>query len=1260
MTTNDLTPPDNLDLEDMFALLGAFSGGGYDGLNAMLDDRPDMVRRLQALSPQAATAFSILLTVPELQASSARVEAMVHLAVAHANGAQSPSAQLAAELFDHVGTLAGYLEDPAEDLMVEAVRSPWGNYRAISGLWEGAGFFLQRFVDVVAHMPESAPFESVRRSAIALLKLSEEVCARAQLARHTVGDEMPVDSVAKEQLARWMRGRSRLTFTRKDLTRLAIEPEDLAPFVSTPADKLALLSEAPGNTVLERRPLIAAGDAYNLVLPNAVSAAIRYWIIDALIGLGRRRDLCCAISRSYAQLFYESKLLGGVSGAELDFQPDGDALVAETMVQFDTGRTIHFLFFTDMLDDIEETGLSGVNPAGAMLGDMFEKRIAAHYRQAAAHPDYKEGMTLLVGCGIGRAAAIAFGGEDYPGWRVESCPAHDFLTMSVLPRFRAANLWRILEARDRIRSLGLHVPNFNGLLNLVSWSRSLGGHLVPHGNVPDMPSGGGAVLLMAQNGLRELRQEAALEADFRVGRFIDGRWLRLRRDAPSVFDDDRGAPVFGSEDPGRHGKPMVAYVSGQRDWWADVDSPVQAGGNVAYDRWRMASIWLSRSAQLFEEVLDLPTGPIFWDLIFEGDLSDRRLVKDRLTYEAARAAVRVEIDLDRSTIVTRIGSDFDKALFHPQNIAERALVAAFICGAARLAGETDPNAVELALLPRIVTDPEARHSHAFAQRSFRDLVRVSDAGNQLIRIAREDDAYTRLDLGWNVRDRSEGSKIHGKAECTAFLNAVVTHLQDNLLEALRTFDRRQMLERLLHNHELAIEDRDRWNRTSSALLALHGRTPATLARMIKAEQSLNAVFQSTRILVEMAICESPLAGGARPGRLDIALLMAKASLLFEVGGWSDAVRWDVMKPEIHVTPLGDIHANFDFFDEVIAPHANVTGEERIGRSVTDYAKNLEERPTSEIVEGELEVGFAAAWTEQIGATIDEVRLFVDAVEQMGVEEKAQVIRMPRGSIKSLRVGDHTIDDAVAGRILDTLSLVARNDWRAIPPGFEDRDRHPWRFRRQLSFLRRPILDWDSTGDTLLVAPGMLRDSLIYMYSFYESGDFPASQLTPKMAAWRALANGRRGTVFAEEVAEAMRGNGWHAEIEVKVTKLLRRGFDKDHGDVDVLAWRDDGRVLAIECKDVQFRKTLGEMAEQLADFRGEIRPNGKRDELRKHLDRMEIIGQHLPEVASYVSRQNLDAIESHLLFRNPVPMEFALSQMASLIHVSNFGAISSI
>ena len=65
--------------------------------------------------------------------------------------------------------------------------------------------------------------------------------------------------------------------------------------------------------------------------------------------------------------------------------------------------------------------------------------------------------------------------------------------------------------------------------------------------------------------------------------------------------------------------------------------------------------------------------------------------------------------------------------------------------------------------------------------------------------------------------------------------------------------------------------------------------------------------------------------------------------------------------------------------------------------------------------------------------------------------------------------------------------------------------------------------------------------------------------------------------------------GWSAEPDVMVSHILKREGLKGFGDVDVLAWsRERGRVLvSIECKDLHYRKTEGEIAEQLADFRGQ-------------------------------------------------------------------------
>src|ERR1039457_6306275 len=109
----------------------------------------------------------------------------------------------------------------------------------------------------------------------------------------------------------------------------------------------------------------------------------------------------------------------------------------------------------------------------------------------------------------------------------------------------------------------------------------------------------------------------------------------------------------------------------------------------------------------------------------------------------------------------------------------------------------------------------------------------------------------------------------------------------------------------------------------------------------------------------------------------------------------------------------------------------------------------------------------------------------------------------------------------------------------------------------------------------------------------------------------------------------------------------------DYGDVDVLAWRRDSRrVLAIECKDVQQQKTIGEIAEQLTDVRGVVNSAGRRDRLKKHLDRLSNLRQHEDAVTKALGLAGPLQIEGHLVFENPVPMKFAWDHMASRVKLS--------
>jgi hypothetical protein len=81
-------------------------------------------------------------------------------------------------------------------------------------------------------------------------------------------------------------------------------------------------------------------------------------------------------------------------------------------------------------------------------------------------------------------------------------------------------------------------------------------------------------------------------------------------------------------------------------------------------------------------------------------------------------------------------------------------------------------------------------------------------------------------------------------------------------------------------------------------------------------------------------------------------------------------------------------------------------------------------------------------------------------------------------------------------------------------------------------------------------------------------------------------------------------------------------------------------VLVVECKDLSFDKTLGEIARRLSNYQGGTKSGGKRDDLRKHLDRCEDIDANLAALSDFVGFQ-VKGIERVLLFSEATPIQFS-------------------
>ncbi|HEX2654636.1 MAG TPA: hypothetical protein VHN11_13415, partial [Xanthobacteraceae bacterium] len=1215
------------------------AGFGAMPLGSIAAEHRELFREIENFDPlRLAACFGGLLTVPELQSNCGRLEVLTHLCFALARGTRKPTEKIVARLFKVLGEgMTGRQEDPAEDVFVSVIVTPRGNFRVLEGIWESAGFHTQRVVNALElAVGINAGFKPMLDCVYALLKLSELVCERAKLPRYITGNVNPEEKIPPKILANIKSLCARIQFTKEELAAAGISVSALAEFGFDPPTRFNLPADVVGHSILERHPVVYRNDEFYLLLPTAVTAAVRRFVIDHMETAKPRDFFASLLGYELAGAVRRIALLGDSMGAPVEFQKTETGAIAGVMYNADRGRFMDFVFFADTLENFDSNGgLVGAYPTRNMEGLRadIEKWIDRAYQTARETPGFRDGITLLVGCGVGRAMLDITPKRKWDNWRVEFISAPDLFTLSSLPDFKPLSLWRLLAGRDRVNELGIHLLNVNGLLNLVGWARSLGGHLLPHADMPTEfgNSDGGDLVLIEQNALLKVRQEVAEKDDRHALLTIDGKWISTRRDGQSIFDEDLGRPFYVSEEvEGRW--PMAVYETAKRPWWVQLETTNGTTGHFAYQRYLMLRTWLCLAAPVLDEAFpQLPPGPILWKASFESDLGDRAGLGDREFMSIEQTLPFLDVDINASMISIVGRSGFEDAIYNPVNIAERALVTRLVEGAARLANTSLDETAREALVAKIVTSPDARQSHTFRTQNFRDFVKRAMWPSP-VEIDVDDAATMKLGLGWRNRAHSEGCEITGQVACTAYLNGIVRLLEDEICADLRAFDRRSVIQFALMNHETAVSDRDNWRRTASAVVALHKDKKATIGTIAHHEAKLNAIYQATRLVIEFAVCECPLDGGVEPGKLDMSRIMGKIMLTCGLGGWSDSIHWQAMEPLVRITPLGDIHANVTFEEEILAPYGRAMTDMIVQENIENYARNLTDPAVVPTDESRIEDDFMAAFEEQFGAPFYVVRKFIDDIEDMGIKADKPVLTVKRSEILALGNGKDTSYAEGIKRLLDFMTLKGRPHWRDLPEGYLEKDLFPWRFRRRLSVLRKPFVQLDDADDPILMfAPGILRDGFGYSLRNYYAGDFPRWQLTPKMKAWAGKVRNKMGKEFGAEVAARLKELGWQAETEVRITKLLGKGFDADYGDVDVLAWNLElGRVLLVECKDVQHRKTDGEIAEQLLDFRGELDESGKPDHLLRHLRRIDLVKQHVPEVMKYLKLSSPPALEGHL------------------------------
>jgi len=490
-------------------------------LKEICEHLPDLVGDIHKSDRESSlAALASLLMRPEIQSNNIRIEGLVHLVDAYAEGHGKPKTSTVSSWFEKFGSSIGYLEDPAEDIFVGYVGTSNGGYRVLEGVWEGNSFYTEIVIRAVEKIPADNIREELIGPSYALLNLSDLLSERAGLDRYQSGNEIKHDQLPSHIAGSVYGNRKQVMLTDKDLADAEISKEQLIPFIKN--ERVSRETNFLEDSSLHRQPLLEVENGLVCILPTAIGMAVRLYVITSLNSWGLLHRFQRAICEVYSEFFEDQSILG--YPPKMPIGPMAPSVFSGGFIQeFDKGRFLHFCPIVPSIDRIPEGGMLSIPPKDIDLGEYIDQQCTSACDAVSKDQNFVEILHLICIGGVGEGINTGLAEQKDLRSRVVTIPAHDLRVLSDLQDFDLLEIIRVLDMRDQDRAQGIDTININGFMNLVGWLRANDGFTLPP-HIEGIELGDGIPFMMNfdSNMQRNLRIEAYSARDTHYTTYVDG------------------------------------------------------------------------------------------------------------------------------------------------------------------------------------------------------------------------------------------------------------------------------------------------------------------------------------------------------------------------------------------------------------------------------------------------------------------------------------------------------------------------------------------------------------------------------------------------------------------------------------------------------------------------------------------------------------------------------------------------------------------
>lgn len=1083
-------------------------------------------------------------------------------------------------------------DDPFEGIYVTEVPFFGGPRLVIEGTARGSASVASSLITAVVGSPEgkfpAGYVVRMRAATAALLDLSDSVCRQAGLERGAVNldADRNVTVPSAQRIAELSRCvQFRATDLWADLP--AYVREYLSAKLIQNATDLPQWRE--GEIVddgIVIKPLLRSGSYLTLASPGDLMASLRHLIISESYEWGCSDELAAALADvAFGEV---RSMLRPFSDAPLKDVESGRGYV-RSISAFDYDKTLDVICLVDDLTNYDQTSIYQLWRAPAL-----SERIHEVFESGASAPE--KTLRLVAYRGVGRDLAFGMPNSSTSAPTL-FLPIEDLETILQSPGTDDMTLWYFAVAKERLDS-ETNVISFSDVDVFAFYRDHNESFYLDDRAKPSMVNievGYGQKLRI--DNYRRIDRHRIVDPI--SGGLADAYAVHGRQSSPIYL-------VLGSS-----GASYVVEIDAAQVWVRVVGSDIEGSGASAYEFGQAVAYWfwqlLESCPRTLEQILEAG-GVVEVRVTFHGDSREPLIGTPQ-----GQQWLTTDTE-DPRVLRLAFGNPPQPIDEAPPNYLDREIVKALVGALAQWKHGALAQSVPDDVLDRIAPPGHKQMIHVYGGGSDITLLpghlpearRVQSPAAAAILDELGD--YLSSELGLPPGPISDDNR-------TKLLNETVTAwLIDRLAGVIKELNPDGLLENLVTRDEALLSETAREPAQLRARLACFGASDDQVIRLQDYQSKAAESALASRFLVEY-VTALPPSGQAHLTNEKYDHMLALASEIISKGMLSDAIRHRISKAQMSILESGRLGISSD--------------DDRYHQALTHYGNSRARDTLEAAVDGLQDAAVTRTYSLEEAnelAAIEFGFTFTDLTEACGQiigladrEGFKDVLVLDEEYIRAVLKQDLGWDDDKVGRVLAAVILDARGTttadfWKDGIQVF------PWRFNRQLSYLRRPLLRINQNGSSRIVTGRRrLWQTASYWLEQFQTGRLQA-KTKPMKTALNKIRNAK-GDSFESTVAARMEAAGL-SRVRSRLSRVGPHDFRNigglDLGDIDAIGIDVHNRkIYVVEAKDFEVARTPAELANEIDNLL-----LSDKAAIRRLAQRAQWVREHIPSTLTELGMQS--------------------------------------